>query len=143
MIQKLKKNKKGFTLVELLVVLVIIAILAAAIIPSMMGFIDKAKQQSAAAECRSVLLAGEVQLNELYGTGATINTTAYDSTTDVVKAIQTLADVPGTINSITFVATGTAGHYTIGGASYTTNGQVYTYTLTDGTGAWTSAKATA
>ena len=46
MAKGLKRNsRKGFTLVELLVVLVILAILAAAIIPSMMGFIDRAKQE--------------------------------------------------------------------------------------------------
>lgn len=38
-------NKKGFTLVELLVVLVILAILAAAVIPSMFGFIDESKKK--------------------------------------------------------------------------------------------------
>ena len=42
-------------------VLVILAILAAAIIPSMMGFIDRAKQESVAAEQRSVLLAAQVR----------------------------------------------------------------------------------
>ena len=36
------KEKKGFTLVELIVVLVILAILAALLIPALTGYIDKA-----------------------------------------------------------------------------------------------------
>ena len=40
-IRKLK-DRKGFTLVELIVVLVILAILAALLIPALTGYIDKA-----------------------------------------------------------------------------------------------------
>ena len=44
MLNRLKKNdKKGFTLVELIVVLVILAILAALLIPALTGYIDKAR----------------------------------------------------------------------------------------------------
>lgn len=41
----MKNNKKGFTLVELIVVLVILAILAALLIPALTGYIDKAKDR--------------------------------------------------------------------------------------------------
>ena len=42
MFEKIRKmkNKKGFTLVELIVVLVILAILAALLIPALTGYID-------------------------------------------------------------------------------------------------------
>ena len=43
MFKKLK-DKKGFTLVELIVVLVILAILAALLIPALTGYIDKANK---------------------------------------------------------------------------------------------------
>ncbi|MBQ1326631.1 MAG: type II secretion system protein, partial [Eubacterium sp.] len=41
----MKKNNKGFTLVELIVVLVILAILAAVLVPALLGYIDKAKKK--------------------------------------------------------------------------------------------------
>ena len=44
MFKKLK-DKKGFTLVELIVVLVILAILAALLIPALTGYIDKANRR--------------------------------------------------------------------------------------------------
>ena len=37
-------NKKGFTLVEIIVVLVILAILAAIAVPSVIGYVDEAKK---------------------------------------------------------------------------------------------------
>lgn len=39
-----KENKKGFTLVELIIVIAIIAILVAVLLPRFAGFTDKAKQ---------------------------------------------------------------------------------------------------
>ncbi|MDY4641480.1 MAG: type IV pilin protein [Erysipelotrichaceae bacterium] len=39
----IKLNKKGFTFVELIAVLAILATLAAIMVPSLTGYIDKAK----------------------------------------------------------------------------------------------------
>jgi len=66
-----KNNKKGFTLVEVIVVLVILAILAAILIPSMIGWIDKANQKSAVVEARSVMLASQTLASENYGNNVT------------------------------------------------------------------------
>lgn len=40
-------NKKGFTLVELVVVIAIIGVLAAILVPSMMGYVKKARMKTA------------------------------------------------------------------------------------------------
>ena len=135
MIQKLKKNKKGFTLVELLVVLVILAILAAAIIPSMMGFIDKAKEESVAAECRSALLATEVVINEDYG----YNLTAEDDYAPDVAKINTVADftAPMAVTACTVTKTGDKDHVTVETMAYNaSSGYTYNYSIVDGKGQW-------
>lgn len=66
MFKKLK-DKKGFTLVELIVVLVILAILAALLVPALTGYIDKANQEKAIAECRAVVVAAQTTASEYYG----------------------------------------------------------------------------
>ena len=63
------KNHKGFTLVELIVVIVILAILAAILIPGLLKWIDQAKQKQCELEARSIYLATEASLAELYAWG--------------------------------------------------------------------------
>ena len=41
-IEALKRDKRGFTLVELIVVLVILVVLAAILVPTLMGYINQA-----------------------------------------------------------------------------------------------------
>ena len=65
-IRKLK-DRKGFTLVELIVVLVILAILAALLIPALTGYIDKANKEKVVSECRMVVMAAQTEASELYG----------------------------------------------------------------------------
>lgn len=65
--KKLKNNnKKGFTLVELIVVLVILAILAALLIPALTGYIDKAREKNIIAETRQIVMASQTLLDEAY-----------------------------------------------------------------------------
>lgn len=85
MFKKLK-NKKGFTLVELIVVLVILAILAALLVPALTGYIDKAREQSLISEGSMVLTAAQATVSEAYGTKDLTIGTDTDKTVTVSDA---------------------------------------------------------
>ncbi|MCH4032410.1 MAG: prepilin-type N-terminal cleavage/methylation domain-containing protein [Lachnospiraceae bacterium] len=66
MLKKLRKNKKGFTLAELLIVVAIIGVLVAISIPIFTAQLEKAREatdmaniRSAYAECSTAVLTGE------------------------------------------------------------------------------------
>ena len=138
MLKKMKNNKKGFTLVELIVVLVILAILAALLIPALTGYIDKAKEKSIVAETRQVVMAAQTLVDESYGTKVegTAVKVGTDATNDVTyEQIADLAEV--NVTCITEVKLNTAkeGSKEIAGTKvasvkYTKNGKVCTYDAT-------------
>ena len=74
---KLRKNgKKGFTLVEIIVVLVIIAILMAALTPVMIGWIREARDSTLVAEGRTGLVAAQALVANHIATGGGPQATA-------------------------------------------------------------------
>ena len=73
----MKKNNKGFTLVELIVVLVILAILAAILVPALLGYIDKARNSQYVEEAHSIYTAAQAYETELYAKGATSAETSF------------------------------------------------------------------
>lgn len=123
MLNKLKKNnKKGFTLVELIVVLVILAILAALLIPALTGYIDKAKEKQIIAETRQAVMAAQTLVDEEYAKSAP------DYATNVTVAkIAELAELTET--NIIFSANAnidtTDGF--VKGLQYTSGGKTCTY----------------
>lgn len=127
MFKKLKE-KKGFTLVELIVVLVILAILAALLIPALTKYIDKAKEKDIIAETRQTVMAAQTEVDEAYakvdvGTKITIGD-------DMKKEIADLAEVDGNnIGAITLTADNKVDSLT-----YTKKGKKCTYTRNPETG---------
>lgn len=109
MFKKLK-NKKGFTLVELIVVLVILAILAALLVPALTGYIDKANQEKVIAECRSVVMAAQTTASEYYGLNKDLSKN--ENQTTALAQIKTLAEVP-TVKGATTADDKAAWNYTI------------------------------
>lgn len=75
------KKKKGFTLVELIVVL---AILAALLIPALTGYIDNANEKKVTAEARTALMAVQTVVSDTYGTEG--STTALVGDDDIATA---------------------------------------------------------
>lgn len=73
-----RKNdrNKGFTLVELIVVLVILAILAAILVPALLGYIDRAKNSQYILEAKSTLTATQAELAEMYARDAVMGSSA-------------------------------------------------------------------
>lgn len=61
----MKGRRKGFTLVELMIVIVIMAILAAAATPIFSGYVKKAKATEHLSECRAIYVAAQSYLEEL------------------------------------------------------------------------------
>ena len=62
-------QKRGFTLVELIVVLVILAVLAALLIPSLTGYINKAVEKRIMLQARSLMTAAQATIDEAYAKG--------------------------------------------------------------------------
>ena len=70
---KAYRKNRGFTLVELIVVLIILAILAAILIPSLIGYIDKAREGKYLSNAKACKDAAQAKFVEQYGLNGEID----------------------------------------------------------------------
>lgn len=92
---KKKLNKKGFTLIELVVVIAILGILALVAIPRFMGMREDANESAVIANLRNIQTAAETVAAQ---TNATIATIADDGTGAVADVLGVWPVGPGTIS---------------------------------------------
>lgn len=62
----LKNNKKGFTLIEIIVVVVILAVLMAVAVPSLLKYLDTAQEAPALTETHAIVTAAQKRVIEKY-----------------------------------------------------------------------------
>jgi prepilin-type N-terminal cleavage/methylation domain-containing protein len=138
------KDRKGFTLVEVIVVLVILAILMAIAVPALTGYIAKAEGKAEEVETKTIVTAIqsiETESKGLYGiqgndssdikngpkSNATTNMTRITLATAVSDLVgQPITGTSATTRNIDEVVFSTAGHLT--GLTYkTSSGRTVTY----------------
>lgn len=107
--KKLIKNKKGFTLIELIVVIAILAVLAAILVPSILGYVKEARIAANDANARSIYseLSAKVAMGtETDGAGKTRTagkvTCTYTVANKVLTSITCVSDPAGELKLTTF-----------------------------------------
>ena len=115
-------GNKGFTLVEFIVVMVILTLLAAILVPSLLGWIDEAKGKQYILSARSIYMSAQAIESEKYAAWDGTSANANHNLSDSDKArIMRMADVEGAeIISVQFESD------TLGGSGASSNHGYYT-----------------
>ncbi|MBQ8596927.1 MAG: type II secretion system protein [Lachnospiraceae bacterium] len=136
----MKKNNKGFTLVEMIVVMVILTVLAAILIPGLLGWIDEARGKQYVLSARSVYMAVQAIESEKYAAwdGTAANANHHLSEADKERVLR-MADADGAVITDVVFESDTLGgdgaasnhaYYTVSGITVKFEGA--TVTLVDG-----------
>lgn len=94
----LKQQKKGFTLIELIVLLSVLASLALISVPSYAGIMKKSHETVTKSNCKTAVIASEALLALDINKNSNENT----FTNDEILQVKQNSKVPGTINLVTY-----------------------------------------
>lgn len=138
LLNKIRKNNKGFTLVELIIVVAILAVLMAVLAPQYIRYVEKSRQTTDAATLNEVKHAVEVEAALTEGAGGTF---AIDGANGTITNSLTPAGTLDTAVNTTLGLPASGAKISLKSAAGKANA---TYTLTvnaDGTASWDATSA--